>query len=67
MCFPCQFSPKQDLALEFYIVAESFETSVPWDKCAQLCRNTKLRVSKVCITMHRDDSSIDIKKIDFFD
>lgn len=37
----------QDLALEFYIVAESFETSVPWDKCEQLCRNTKLRVSKV--------------------
>lgn len=37
----------QDLALEYYIVAESFETSVPWDKCEQLCRNTKLRVSKV--------------------
>lgn len=42
--FPLNF---QDLALEFYIVAESFETSVPWDKCEQLCRNTKLRVTKV--------------------
>lgn len=37
----------QDLALEYYIVAESFETSVPWDQCEQLCRNTKLRVVKV--------------------
>lgn len=38
---------QQDLALDYYIVAESFETSVPWDKCEQLCSNTKQRVAKV--------------------
>lgn len=41
------FHFKQDLALDYYIVAESFETSVPWDKCEQLCTNTKQRVGKV--------------------
>lgn len=29
------------------IIAESFETSVPWDRCARLCRNVKQRVSLV--------------------
>lgn len=38
----------KDLALEYYIVAESFETSVPWNKCEQLCTNTKQRVIKEC-------------------
>lgn len=35
------------MALEYNIVAESFETSVPWDRCETLCRNTKQRVRKV--------------------
>lgn len=33
--------------MEYYIVAESFETSVPWAKCAVLCQNTKTRVRRV--------------------
>lgn len=37
----------QDAALEFGIVAESFETSVPWDRCEALCRNVKHRVKEV--------------------
>lgn len=36
------------MALEYYIVAESFETSVPWDTCEQLCTNTKQRVVREC-------------------
>lgn len=30
-------------------MAESFETSVPWDRCEQLCNNTKQRVVKECV------------------
>lgn len=37
----------QDLGLRHDIIAESFETSVPWDRCARLCRNVKQRVSLV--------------------
>ncbi|XP_068631826.1 alkylglycerone-phosphate synthase [Battus philenor] len=38
----------RDLALEYDIVAESFETSVPWDRTLALCRNTKRRVGEEC-------------------
>lgn len=38
----------QDLALEYYVVAESFETSVPWDRAISLCKNVKYRISKEC-------------------
>lgn len=38
----------QDLALDYGIVAESFETSVPWDKCEKLCYNVKAVVSDEC-------------------
>ncbi|CAK1596460.1 unnamed protein product [Parnassius mnemosyne] len=38
----------RDLALEYEIVAESFETSVPWERAAALCRNTKRRVRDEC-------------------
>jgi alkyldihydroxyacetonephosphate synthase len=38
----------RDLALEYGIVAESFETSVPWDRCTQLCHNVKERVRIEC-------------------
>uniref|UniRef100_A0A1I8P8Q1 Alkylglycerone-phosphate synthase n=1 Tax=Stomoxys calcitrans TaxID=35570 RepID=A0A1I8P8Q1_STOCA len=34
----------RDLGLQHDIVAESFETSVPWDRCARLCENVKKRV-----------------------
>lgn len=33
----------RDIALDFCIVAESFETSVPWDRALPLCRNVKHR------------------------
>ncbi|RWS10319.1 alkyldihydroxyacetonephosphate synthase: peroxisomal-like isoform X1 [Dinothrombium tinctorium] len=31
----------RDLGLDYGVVAESFETSVPWDRCLDLCRNVK--------------------------
>jgi alkyldihydroxyacetonephosphate synthase len=36
------------LALDYGIVAESFETSVPWDKCEKLCYNVKAVVTSEC-------------------
>ncbi|EAT37625.1 AAEL010405-PA [Aedes aegypti] len=38
----------RDLALEYNVVAESFETSVAWDRCETLCTNVKKRISKEC-------------------
>ncbi|XP_062562789.1 alkyldihydroxyacetonephosphate synthase [Armigeres subalbatus] len=38
----------RDLALEFSVVAESFETSVAWDRCETLCTNVKNRITKEC-------------------
>ncbi|KAL9693838.1 hypothetical protein quinque_013123 [Culex quinquefasciatus] len=38
----------RDFAMEFNIMAESFETSLPWDKCLTLCRNVKSRVTEDC-------------------
>ncbi|CAL1275276.1 unnamed protein product [Larinioides sclopetarius] len=36
----------RDLALDFGILSESFETSVPWDKVIDLCKNVKYRIEK---------------------
>lgn len=36
----------RDLALEYNIVAESFETSVPWDRTLTLCNNVKHRLTR---------------------
>lgn len=38
----------RDLGLDFYIVAESFETSVSWSRTLSLCRNVKSRVIREC-------------------
>lgn len=38
----------RDLAMEYYVVAESFETSVPWDRTLALCSNVKRRVLDEC-------------------
>ncbi|CAH2231974.1 jg4035 [Pararge aegeria aegeria] len=38
----------RDLALECDIVAESFETSVSWERALTLCRNTKACVRDAC-------------------
>ncbi|XP_012284328.1 alkyldihydroxyacetonephosphate synthase [Orussus abietinus] len=38
----------RDLALEFGILAESFETSVSWNRALSLCRNVKSKVAREC-------------------
>ncbi|KAG8508190.1 Alkyldihydroxyacetonephosphate synthase, peroxisomal, partial [Galemys pyrenaicus] len=38
----------RDLALEYYVIGESFETSVPWDRVVDLCRNVKERIIREC-------------------
>lgn len=38
----------RDLALEYDIVAESFETSVAWDRTLSLCYNVKHRLKREC-------------------
>ncbi|XP_060802916.1 alkyldihydroxyacetonephosphate synthase [Amyelois transitella] len=38
----------RDVAIEYGIVAESFETSVPWDRTLALCRNVKQRIRDEC-------------------
>lgn len=35
--------------MEYGIVAESFETSVPWDRALSLCRNVRHCVEQECI------------------
>jgi len=34
--------------LRYDLVGESFETSVPWDKCSSLCENVKAVVAAEC-------------------
>jgi len=36
----------RDFVMKHYVIAESFETSVPWSKAIQLCDNVKRRVNK---------------------
>ncbi|XP_071788558.1 alkyldihydroxyacetonephosphate synthase, peroxisomal-like [Asterias amurensis] len=38
----------RDLGLNFYVIAESFETTVPWDRVIDLCRNVKERLYTEC-------------------
>lgn len=38
----------RDIAFDYNTVAESFETSVPWDRVLDLCRNTKDRIRREC-------------------
>jgi len=38
----------RDLGLEFNVLAESFETSVSWNRTLSLCRNVKSRVARDC-------------------
>lgn len=38
----------RDLGLEYGVVAESFETSVSWNRTLSLCRNVKSRVAREC-------------------
>ncbi|XP_076323207.1 alkyldihydroxyacetonephosphate synthase, peroxisomal-like [Tachypleus tridentatus] len=36
----------RDIIFDFGVLAESFETSVPWDRVLELCKNVKARVLK---------------------
>nr|XP_026247784.1 alkyldihydroxyacetonephosphate synthase, peroxisomal isoform X3 [Urocitellus parryii] len=38
----------RDLGLEYYVFGESFETSAPWDRVVDLCRNVKERIRREC-------------------
>uniref|UniRef100_A0A2K6FJ34 Alkylglycerone-phosphate synthase n=1 Tax=Propithecus coquereli TaxID=379532 RepID=A0A2K6FJ34_PROCO len=38
----------RDLALEYCVLGESFETSTPWDRVVDLCRNVKERIIREC-------------------
>nr|XP_033802067.1 alkyldihydroxyacetonephosphate synthase, peroxisomal [Geotrypetes seraphini] len=38
----------RDLGMEYYVIGESFETSVPWDRVLDLCRNVKERITREC-------------------
>ncbi|XP_068101543.1 alkyldihydroxyacetonephosphate synthase, peroxisomal [Hyperolius riggenbachi] len=38
----------RDLGLDYYLIGESFETSVPWDRVLDLCRNVKERIVREC-------------------
>jgi len=38
----------RDFGFDYHVVAESFETSVPWDRVLDLCRNTKDRIVREC-------------------
>ena len=38
----------RDFGLEMSFIAESFETSVPWDRVLDLCRNVKVEIFRRC-------------------
>lgn len=38
----------RDFGIEFNVLAESFETSVPWNRTLSLCRNVKSRITRDC-------------------
>jgi alkyldihydroxyacetonephosphate synthase len=44
----------RDIGLDYGIVAESFETSVPWETTAALCHNVKERVKRECKGMEME-------------
>jgi len=40
----------RDFAFSYYFMAESFETSVPWSKCLNLCESVKDRIRTSCVS-----------------
>ncbi|XP_037082759.1 alkyldihydroxyacetonephosphate synthase, peroxisomal-like [Pollicipes pollicipes] len=38
----------RDLAFDFQMLSESFETSMPWDRCLTVCDSVKRRVRQEC-------------------
>jgi alkyldihydroxyacetonephosphate synthase len=41
----------RDIGFDYYIIAESFETSAPWDRVSSLVKNVKLCLEKACKQM----------------
>lgn len=39
--YPKGISLIQDLAMDYSVIGESFETSVPWNMVEKVCRNVK--------------------------
>ena len=38
----------RDLGFDYYVIAESFETSAPWDRVSELIRNVKACIQRAC-------------------
>ncbi|XP_003447343.1 alkyldihydroxyacetonephosphate synthase, peroxisomal [Oreochromis niloticus] len=38
----------RDLGMDYYVIGESFETSMPWDRVLDICRNVKARIVREC-------------------
>ena len=38
----------RDLGFDYYIIAESFETSAPWDRVSDLIKNVKKGLERSC-------------------
>jgi alkyldihydroxyacetonephosphate synthase len=38
----------RDFVMDHWVIAESFETSVPWSRCIELCENVKRRLYQEC-------------------
>uniref|UniRef100_A0A665X3F1 Alkylglycerone-phosphate synthase n=1 Tax=Echeneis naucrates TaxID=173247 RepID=A0A665X3F1_ECHNA len=38
----------RDLGMDYYVIGESFETSVPWDRVLDICQNVKERIVREC-------------------
>jgi alkyldihydroxyacetonephosphate synthase len=38
----------RDFAFDYGCVAESFETSCPWDKVGDLCKSVSIRIVEEC-------------------
>jgi alkyldihydroxyacetonephosphate synthase len=38
----------RDMGFDYYIIAESFETSVAWDRVIELVRNVKACINRKC-------------------
>lgn len=57
----------QDLGLDYGIVAESFETSVTWDRCEMLCANVKSCVTAECAKRNIADFMISSRVTQTYD
>lgn len=51
----------QDTGLDHGVVAESFETSVPWDRVSAVVTNTKHRIETECIGNEKKISFVNQK------